>query len=67
MRKGRYRSSKFAYHLYEPSEIIEEHLAMGNLGVKPGKGFYDHSDNLDRLIEDRNRNMIKIMQVLKEN
>jgi len=61
MRKGRYRPHKFGYHLYEPSEIIEEQVARGDLGVKTGKGFYDHSDNLDRLIEDRNRNMIKIM------
>jgi 3-hydroxybutyryl-CoA dehydrogenase len=52
--------------VYEPCEIIEEHVARGDLGVKSGKGFYDHSDNLDRLIEDRNRNMIKIMQVLKK-
>ena len=67
MRKGRCRPHKFGYHLYEPSEKIEEHLARGDLGVKPGKGFYDHSDHLDRLIEDRNRNMIKIMQVFKKN
>ena len=52
--------------VYEPSEIIEEHVARGDLGVKTGKGFYDHSDNLDRLIDDRNRNMIKIMQALKK-
>ena len=53
--------------VYEPSEIIEEHVARCELGVKTGKGFYDHSDSPDRLIEDRNRNMIKIMQALKKN
>ncbi len=50
--------------VYEPCEIIEEHVARGELGIKTGKGFYDHSDDPDRLIEDRNRNMIKLMQVL---
>ena len=55
MRKGRCRPYKFGYHLYEPCEIIEEHIARGDLGVKTGKGFYDHTDNLDRLIEASNR------------
>ena len=52
--------------VYEPCEMIEEHVARGDLGVKTGKGFYDHSDGSDRLIEDRNRNMIKLMQVLRK-
>ena len=55
MRKGGCQPHKFGDHLYEPFEIIEEHVARGDLGVETGKSFYDHSDSLERLFEDRNR------------
>ena len=51
--------------VYEPSEMIAEHVDRGELGVKTGSGFYDYTDDIENLRSETNRNMLKIMQLLK--
>ena len=52
--------------VYEPSKIIEEHVARGDLGVKSGKGFYDYSDDdSEKLRQRTNRTILKLRQDLK--
>lgn len=51
--------------VYEPSEMIAEHVDRGKLGVKTGIGFYDYTDDIEQVRAETNRNMLKIMQALK--
>jgi 3-hydroxybutyryl-CoA dehydrogenase len=51
--------------VYEPSEIIAEHVDEGDLGVKTGSGFYDYTDDIEKLSADTNRNILKIIRAIK--
>jgi len=51
--------------VYEPSEIIAEHIDNGDLGVKTGKGFYDYTEDIEKLRADTNRNILAIKQAIK--
>jgi 3-hydroxyacyl-CoA dehydrogenase len=52
--------------VYEPSAIIAEHVDNGDLGVKTGKGFYDYTEDIEKLRADTNRNMLKILRAIKK-
>ncbi|MBL6946168.1 MAG: hypothetical protein ISR47_05985 [Rhodospirillales bacterium] len=51
------------HHGAEPSAVVQDMYARGDLGVKTGKGFYDWTDvDLD---EKRKRNADKLARILK--
>lgn len=54
----------------EPLEIIKNHVANNELGVKTGKGFYDWEEiNVDEYLKQKNQTLeklITIMNSLKE-
>lgn len=50
---------------FRPPRVLEDKVKNGLLGVKSGKGFYDYSEEeCKRVIEERNTNLIKCLQML---
>ena len=53
--------------IYRPSKIIEKKVAKGHLGVKTGQGLLKYSKaDAEKLREQTNRAIIKMMQACKE-
>jgi len=52
--------------VYQPSKSIEKLVDKGDLGVKTGQGFYDHSETAsEKFGEQVNRGIMKVSKALK--
>ena len=70
-----YKGTKYLYpHIdrsLEPQQVLRDKVLAGDLGAKTGKGFFTYdeaaeSDGKESKLKNRDKQLLKIIQLLKE-
>ena len=62
------KNKTYTYPEYTaPPKCLADKAALGNLGVKSGKGFYDYSDRpLEQVLAERDAALLQVLDSVKE-